>query len=428
MATTLRPIHASVVCRATDLRVCLKADLSSPGIPLVGVAGRSGSAYARHMRRLVEAWDEMRRHPRASDAAVAILLAAFVLWEIFATDVDGELAVVVPVALLMTLPLAWRRTAPLPVTAIVMFATAAGSVLVNASQEPQTPFIALLLAMYSVGAYAERRQAIAGLALGAAAILVDEAGDFIVMGPVFALAWSAGRLVRARERDARKLRELAEALERERVEEARFAVAEERARIARDLHDVIAHAMSSIVLEAGAERVNLEDGQASTRKALRSIERMGREAMVEMRRLVGVLRTEDEGPALVPQPGLAQLDALAEHVSRAGVPVDARVVGEPVELAPGLDISAYRIVQEALTNVMKHAGPAHASVVVTYRERVIDIDVSDDGCGGSPNGGGHGLTGLRERAALFGGELHAGDGEGGGFVVHARLPLEEGRR
>ena len=205
-------------------------------------------------------------------------------------------------------------------------------------------------------------------------------------------------------------------------------MAEERARIARDLHDVIAHAMSSIVLEAGAERVNLEDGSSSTREALRSIERTGREAMVEMRRLVGVLRSEDEGPALVPQPGLAHLDALAEHVSRAGVPVDTRVVGEPVELAPGLDISAYRIVQEALTNVMKHAGPAHASVVVTYRERVIDIDVSDDGCGGSPNGGGHGLTGLRERAALFGGELQAGDGNGGGFVVHARLPIEEGRR
>ena len=245
------------------------------------------------------------------------------------------------------------------------------------------------------------------------------------MGPVFALAWSAGRLVRAREADARKLRELAEALDRERVEEARLAVGEERARIARDLHDVVAHAMSSIVLEAGAERVNLEDGNSSTREALRSIERTGREAMVEMRRLVGVLRSEDEGPALVPQPGLAHLDALAEHVRRAGVPVDTRVVGEPVELAPGLDISAYRIVQEALTNVMKHAGQAHASVVVTYRERVIEIDVSDDGRGGAPNGGGHGLTGLRERAALFGGELQAGDGEGGGFVVHARLPIEE---
>ena len=374
----------------------------------------------------MEAWDALRGHPRATDAAVAILLAAFVLWEIFTTDVDGELAVVVPAALLMTLPLAWRRTAPLPVTAIVMFALAAESVLVNPSQETQTPIIALLLAMYSVGAHAERRQAIAGLALGAAAILVDEAGDFIVMGPVFALAWSAGRLVRAREADARKLRELAEALDRERVEEARLAVGEERARIARDLHDVVAHAMSSIVLEAGAERVNLEDGHSSTSEALRSIERTGREAMVEMRRLVGVLRSEDEGPALVPQPGLAHLDALAEHVRRAGVPVDTRVVGEPVELAPGLDISAYRIVQEALTNVMKHAGQAHASVVVTYRERVIDIDISDDGSGGvaerrRPRAHGPARAGGPLRWRTPGGQWR------GGRLRGARPPAHRGR-
>ncbi|MDP8908440.1 MAG: sensor histidine kinase [Chloroflexota bacterium] len=380
------------------------------------------------MRRLTAAWERARCHPQAFDAAAAVVLAALAVCEIFATDVDGEPAAVVPAALLMTLPLAWRRTAPLPVTALVMFALAAEPVLIDASQKPQTPIIALLLAMYSVAAHAQRRQAIAGLVLGVAAILVAEAGDFIVMGPVFALAWSAGRLLRARERDARKLAELAEALDRERVEEARLAVAEERARIARDLHDVVAHAMSSIVLEAGAERVNLHDGQPSTRDALRSIERTGREAMVEMRRLVGLLRSEHEAPALVPHPGLAHLDALAEHVTRAGVPVDMRVVGEPVELAPGLDISVYRIIQEALTNVMKHAGPARATVAVSYGRRVIDIEVSDDGRGGSPNGGGYGLTGLRERVALFGGELHAGAGEGGGFVVRAHLPIEEGRR
>ena len=376
------------------------------------------------MRRLGQVSAAVRRHPRRLDAVVAALLAALVLEEIFNSDVTGARALLIPTSLAMTLPLAWRRTAPLPVTAVVMAAFATQSLLDDSSQEVQSIFLGVLLAAYSVGAHADRRAATVGLLISWAAILIGEPGDFIVMGPVFAGTWLAGRLVRAREGDAQRLRELTGALERERVEEARIATAEERARIARELHDVIAHSMSTIVLEAGAERVNLPEGESSTRDTLRSIERTGREALAEMRRLVGVLRTETGEPELAPPPSLGHLDELVERVRRAGVPVAVQTMGEPVELAPGVDISAYRIVQEALTNVLKHAGDARASVILSYRDHDLEIEVSDDGRGGTPNGGGHGLTGLRERVTVFGGELEATARQGGGFLVRARLPFE----
>jgi signal transduction histidine kinase len=181
--------------------------------------------------------------------------------------------------------------------------------------------------------------------------------------------------------------------------------------------------MSTIVLEAGAERVHLPPEQESTRRALQSIERTGRQALTEMRRLVGVLRSDEEGAAWAPPPSLANVDDLVAHVRRAGLPVELRIEGEPVELPPGLDVNAYRIVQEALTNVLKHAGDARATVVLTYNGRSLRIEVADDGRGGTPNGGGHGLAGLRERAAMFGGELEAGTRPEGGFAVHARLPI-----
>jgi signal transduction histidine kinase len=382
------------------------------------------------MSSLQRALDAVRGHPRVADATLALLLAALVQWEILTTDVTGPQWLLVPAGLALTIPLAWRRVAPLPALMFVMAAGAAAGLVAADSDEvaqaPQLPLLAEILAVYSVAAHAERRRALTGLAVSWAALLAAEPGDFVVMGPAWAGIWLAGRLVRARERDARRLHELAQALERERVEEARLAVAEERTRIARELHDVIAHAMSTIVLEAGAERVNLDEGQASARQALHSIERTGRQALAEMRRLVGVLRTEEDEPELFPQPSLTHLDLLIEQVGRAGVPVELRVVGEPVQLAPGLDISAYRIVQEALTNVLKHGGDARATVVVAYGDRTLELEIADDGRGGTPDGSGHGIVGLRERVALFGGSLEATNREGGGFAVRARLPLEKG--
>jgi signal transduction histidine kinase len=285
----------------------------------------------------------------------------------------------------------------------------------------------MLVAAYSAGAHLPRRDALAGLGLVAGAILADEPGDTIVLGPVCLGAWLAGRLWRGRERDARRMTELAAALERERVEERRLAIAEERARIARELHDVVAHAMTTIVIEAGAERVHLGPGQERTGETLRGIERTGRQALDEMRRLLGVLRDDDE-PALAPQPSLARLEELVEHLRRTGLTVDLRIAGEPAVLPPGLDVNAYRIVQEALTNVLKHAHAGTATVVVSFGEGELTLDVTDDGRGDSRNGaGGHGLTGLRERVALFGGQLEAGERPGGeGFAVRARLPLDRG--
>ena len=372
----------------------------------------------------------VRQHPLTADAALAFLLAALVVWEVLTTDVTGSPPLLILAGLAMTLPLALRRVSPIWVLVLVMAASAAVGLatadLDEIAQEMQTPFIAELVAIYSVAVYSERRIALIGLLLSWAALIAAEPDDFVVMAPVWAAAWMVGRVVRAREQDAQRLGELADALERERVEEARLAVAEERTRIARELHDVVAHAMSTIVLEAGAERVNLQQAQKSTHDTLRSIEHTGRQALAEMRRLVGVLRTDGDEAELLPQPSLSHLDLLVEQVGRAGLPVELHLVGRPVGLAPGLDISAYRIVQEALTNVLKHAGQAHAEVTVTYGERMLEIEVVDDGRGGAVNGSGHGLAGLRERVALFDGELRAGGRTGGGFVVWARLPLEKG--
>jgi signal transduction histidine kinase len=223
--------------------------------------------------------------------------------------------------------------------------------------------------------------------------------------------------------------ERARVLERERDANARVAAAEERVRIARELHDVVGHSVSVMVVQAGAERLALGKERAATREALLAIERTGREALAEMSRLLGILRKEDEGLALAPRPSLAQVDALVQTVRDAGVPVELRVEGAQAELPPSIDVSAYRIVQEALTNVVKHAGPACASVVVRYLGRAVEIEVTDDGCGAPDgNSAGYGLAGMRERVELHGGSLEAGDRPGGGFGVRAQLPVEPAER
>ena len=363
-----------------------------------------------------------------SDLAVGVLVAALMAWEVLASDVAGPPAVLVTSALVSGLALAGRRRAPLAAIAVSM-AGALVLVTVATTQEPQAPIVAMLVAAYGAGAHAGTRGGVAGLALVLATILLDEADNIVVLGPVCTGAFAAGRLWRARERDARRMAELATALDRERVEEGRLAVAEERARIARELHDVVAHAMTTIVLEAGAERLHLAPGQERTGATLRGIERTGREALTEMRRLLDVLREDDHQPALSPQPSLDRLADLVENLRSAGLEVDLRVEGRPIPLPPGLDVNAYRIVQEALTNVLKHAGAASASVVVGYAGTELRLEVTDDGVGpdggdrAAGNGHGHGLTGLRERATLFGGQLEAGPQARGGFAVRARLPI-----
>jgi signal transduction histidine kinase len=212
--------------------------------------------------------------------------------------------------------------------------------------------------------------------------------------------------------------------ERERDIAAREAVVEERARIARELHDAIAHNVSMMVVQAGAERRTLEEA-SPTREVLETVEHIGRSALTEMRRLVGMLRSDDAEP-LAPQPGLRDLQTLVTQVQEAGLPVELRVDGESRELPVGLELSAYRIVQEALTNALKHAGDgAHATVTVSYGADSLSLEVVDDGAG-SPavtTGGGHGLVGMRERVALYGGRFEAARRTGGGFAVRVLLPI-----
>jgi signal transduction histidine kinase len=211
--------------------------------------------------------------------------------------------------------------------------------------------------------------------------------------------------------------------ERERDVAAREAVVEERARIARELHDVIAHHVSMMVVQAGAERRALEPGTA-TRDVLETIEESGRGALTEMRRLLGVLRSGDED-SLAPQPGLRDVPQLVDQLQSAGLAVDYQVDGDQRPLPVGLELSAYRIVQEALTNSLKHAGGAHTTVRIRYGRDQLELDVADDGLGGgsAPTSGGHGLAGMRERVALYGGRLDAGSVPGGGFAVNVLLPI-----
>jgi signal transduction histidine kinase len=199
--------------------------------------------------------------------------------------------------------------------------------------------------------------------------------------------------------------------------------------MARELHDVLAHSLSTMVLQAGASRQVLRSDVETVEELLLSIEGTGREALGEVRQLLGLLRASDDAGGLRPQPTLASIDGLIEETSKAGLPVELRVEGEPVALSPGLDLSAYRIVQEALTNALKHAGPARAEVVIRYGDRELELAITDDGAGaragpaeGQPAG--HGLLGMQERVALYGGSMTAGPREGGGYALCARLPLD----
>jgi signal transduction histidine kinase len=272
----------------------------------------------------------------------------------------------------------------------------------------------------------------AGLAfvMGVAAIVTHndpkgKIGDFVWTFVTFTIAWIVGFAVGGKFREVDEAKERAARAEREREEQARLAVSEERARIARELHDVVGHSVSVMTVQASAVRRLLEPDQDKEREALLVVEQTGREALAEMRRMVGVLRRPEEAPALAPQPTLEQLERLIEKAREAGLPVELRVEGEPVQLSAGADLTAYRLVQEGLTNALKHARAAHAEVLVRYSDGHVELTVSDDGPGGGDGDkGGHGLVGMRERVSVYGGELEAGPRPEGGYRLRARLPVE----
>ena len=363
----------------------------------------------------------IRRHPRAWDATLALLLGVLVLLEVLTTDQEVPRELAVPVAVLMTAPLAWRRERPVWAAAVVLGAWAVQGVAGDWALPPQTELLSVAMAFWALGAYAHDPIALRACAAALLAVLIQEPGDTVVLGPLMAGVFAAGRLMRSRT-------ELALALERDRAEGERQAVAEERARIARELHDVVAHSISLMTIQAGAERLALGDARPQTSEALSQMEFTGRQALAEMRRLLGMLRGPGEEVDLAPQPGLAQLDALAERVSASGLHVDLTVEGTPAPVSPGVDISAYRIVQEGLTNALKHAQASRAEVRVSYGGDGLEIEVADDGTGANAraavNGSGHGLTGMRERVALYGGTLDAGPAAAGGWRLRARLPRE----
>jgi signal transduction histidine kinase len=246
---------------------------------------------------------------------------------------------------------------------------------------------------------------------------------------MFVTGWLVGFALRGRTEQTEAAEQRAALAEREREVAARIAVAEERSRIARELHDVVAHAVSVMVLQVGAVRHRMPESDAEDREALKNVEQAGRAALAEMRRLLDAMRRDGEEAELRPQPGLGNLDGLLSDVRAAGLDVDLHVHGEPVDLPSGLDLSAYRILQEGLTNALKHSGAQRAEVDVTYGDRDLLVAVRDDGRGpASSDGLGHGLVGVRERVKIYGGEMTAGAENGRGFTLRARLPLRDGDR
>ncbi len=371
---------------------------------------------------------------RAAIADVAIVLAlvvsaAYDVWGRDVAEPDGRSLVFLLVAATLV-PLGWRRRAPLPVLVAVVAGVGAHT-LAFGQWDSYQHFVAVVLAVFSVAAYAERKQAAIGISLATALVAAASAaklaaGDPLseIPGPfvVLAAVVVGGRALARRRAEADRLRELNVDLERRKEADSRAAVETERARIARELHDVVAHAVSVIVVQAQAADRVLEGEQTSARESLHAIESTARTALVEMRRLVELLRPEDEGAGLVPQPGLEQLGALVTQVREAGLDVDLRVEGERRAVPAGVDLSAFRIVQEALTNVLKHAGPARAAVTLRYRPGEIELEVVDDGAAARPAGRGHGLLGMRERAAVVGGRVETGPRDGRGYAVRASLP------
>jgi signal transduction histidine kinase len=383
-----------------------------------------------------------RPHPTAIDVAVALVACIGAELEMaLGSNVDGPAWVNVIAAAGTTLPIALRRRWPLAIavtlTAVVTWQEALNG---DITENSITPLLTFPMAVYAVAAYCDRRRALIGLAAVVTLIWLDvvvsnhpDTSDFLFTALLVAGPWLVGRIVAARSELAAELRDKADRLEREQEKQAALAVANERARIASELHDVVAHNVSVMVVQAAAARRMIDHDPAKAHEALGSVEQTGRAALKELRRMVGMLGREDEEPALAPQPSVDELDWLVERAREAGLDVDLTIEGEKKRLESSVDLSAFRIVQEALANTLKHAGPARAHVRLRYGEHDVEVDVSDDGrgvAGPTDNGAsmGQGLVGMRERVAMLGGEIEAGYRKNGGFGVHAKLPLEREER
>ena len=377
----------------------------------------------------------LRRHPRLVDGALA---AAFAIPALAAAVAAGGYRLV-PLALVLVIPLVFRRDHP-----VAAFATgvAVGALQVLLNIHVNLVDVVILILLYTLAAYCRRRVSVTGLAIclaGSAAAVARWAPPqlslihWLMIGSVvFAgsslIAWVLGDSMRYRRGYYTALEDRAARLERERDAQAQIAAAAERARIARELHDVIAHNVSVMVVQADGASYALDTSPERARQALGAIASTGRQALAEMRRMLGVLRSDDGETGVVPLPGIGQLGELLEQTRASGLAVSFAVQGVPAPLPGGLALAAYRIIQESLTNTRKHGGPrASAQVLLRYCEDELMLEITDDGYGVThEDGAGHGLTGMRERVALYNGTLHTGPLPGGGYQVTARLPVVRG--
>ena len=372
--------------------------------------------------------------PRLVDAVVGTVFTVISVVSVLNVG-DPELGYADPGVLAVILALVFgsafyvRQSAPLvctlvSATALVLIAT------LDYQSNAQSQM--LLVAMYALGSYesgVRRVVGFVGVEVGVAIVAIvgipeASTGNLMFAGALYAAVFFIGVAMRNRRLYQEQLEQRADLLAREHQEAAARAIADERLRIAQELHDVVAHSMGVIAVQAGVGSHVIETDPAEAKRSLDAISVTSRTTLAEIRRLLGVLRADGDGAAYAPAPGLADLDRLVADIRAAGVGVDVVTEGTPHEVPPGVDLTAYRIVQEALTNVLKHAGPARAAVTVGYEPDAITLEVVDDGRGinGRATEGGHGLLGMRERVAVYGGTLDAGPRVGGGFRVAARLP------
>jgi len=391
--------------------------------------------YLHHVRRTQYLF---RRY--VFDLLVALLLVAAMLEVLVGRNSpdapQSTFWFVFPAIAVLVLPIIARRWFPLAPAAHWVLAMGISFIDWRLIPFAISIFVVGLVAAFLLGNLRDPVQAGIGLALviaGPVTVVYKIPGHstaMLIFIPLeFAISWVAGFALRDRVEKAEAAEVRATEAERERDAAARIAVAEERVRIARELHDVVAHAVSVMVLQVGAVRHKLPATLAEDSEALRNVEQAGRTALAEMRGLLAAMRSDGDQAEFAPQPGLDGLDSLLDEIGRAGLPVRLHVDGEPVALPRGIDLSAYRIVQEGLTNALKHARASGADVTVRYRPDELQIEVRDDGEGGSRSDGlGHGLVGIRERVKIYGGHMNAGSANGSGFILSTRLPLSAGRR
>jgi signal transduction histidine kinase len=384
-----------------------------------------------------------RESSRRADAALALALAVFAQFDVWfnldnSTHYGSPLATAVVVAI-ATLALALRRRWPFATLCLVAAAVGGPELFTQLTVTLWGHFVSLLLACYSVARWCERRVAAVGAIVVVVAVVVmmlrlpalgTAANVPFALIPLTG-AFVAGRVLRRRHTGHAALAARAERLEAEREAQIAAALADERSRIARELHDIVAHCVSVMVVQAGMSEDLLDRSPERAREPLRAVQETGRLAVAELGRMLGLLRDERTSavPDLAPQPGTAQLPALVERMSDLGLPVQLTVVGEPGPLPPGVDLTAYRIAQEALTNTLKHAGnDAKAHVELRYLARALEIEVTDDGrAAREPVQTGHGLIGMTERVTIYGGSISAGALSEGGFRVRVALPLVDVR-